>query len=55
MAPDPIERDRVNIYEEWESEEALLAFRGSGPDNAMQSAIVRAEVFRYVIEGSGPA
>jgi hypothetical protein len=32
VAADPIEPDRVNIYEEWESEEALLTFRGAGPD-----------------------
>jgi quinol monooxygenase YgiN len=55
VAPDPIELDRVNVYEEWESEKALLDFRGSGPDSDMWSAIVRAEVFRHVISSSGPA
>ena len=55
VSPDPIEPDRVNVYEEWESEKALLDFRGSGPDNDMWSAIVRAEVFRHVISSSGPA
>jgi len=55
VAPDPIEPDRVNVYEEWESEKALLDFRGSGPDSGMWSAIVRAEVFRHAISSTGPA
>ncbi len=55
VAEDPIEPDRVNVYEEWESENALLTFRGSGPDSDMWSVINRAEVFRHVIASSGPA
>jgi quinol monooxygenase YgiN len=55
VAADPIEPDRVNVYEEWESEKALLDFRGSGPDSDIWSAIVRAEVFRHIISSSGPA
>jgi quinol monooxygenase YgiN len=55
VAADPIEPDRVNVYEEWESEEALLAFRGAGPDSDLSSHIVRAEVARHVIASSGPA
>ena len=55
VAADPIEPDRVNVYEEWESEKALLDFRGSGPNSGMQSAILRGEVFRHVISSSGPA
>jgi quinol monooxygenase YgiN len=55
VTPDLIEPDRVNVYEEWDSEEALLDFRGSGPDNDMRSAIVRGEVFRHVISSTGPA
>jgi quinol monooxygenase YgiN len=55
VAPDPIEADRVNVYEEWESEKALLDFRGSGPDSDTWSAIERAEVYRHVISSTGPA
>ena len=54
VAPDPIESDRVNVYEEWESEEALLAFRGAGPDSDLSSSIVRASVARHVVSFSGP-
>ena len=55
VAADPIEVGCVNVYEEWESEEALLNFRGSGPDSDMRSVIVRGEVFRHVISATGPA
>ena len=54
VAADPIEPDRVNVYEEWESEEALLGFRGSGPDSDLFSSVVRAEVARHVVSSSGP-
>ena len=55
VAADPIEPDRVNVYEEWESEEALVAFRGDGPDHDLSSSIVRADVARHVVASSGPA
>jgi quinol monooxygenase YgiN len=54
VAADPIESDRVNVYEEWESEEALLAFRGAGPESDLSSNIVRAEVARHIVSSSGP-
>ena len=55
VAADLIEPDRVNVYEEWESEEALLAFRGEGPDQDLSSSIVRADVSRHVVSSTGPA
>jgi quinol monooxygenase YgiN len=55
VAADPLDPDRVNVYEEWESEEALLAFRGAGPDQEMGASILRAEVFRHVVASTGPA
>jgi len=55
VSQDPIEPDRVNVYEEWESEKALLDFRGSGPGDDMRSAIVRADVFRHIVASTGPA
>ena len=54
VSADPIEPDRVNIYEEWESEEALLTFRGDGPGEDLSSSIVRADVARHVVASSGP-
>lgn len=55
VAADPIEPNRINVYEEWDSVEALLAFRGSGPDLELSSVIESAEVFRHTISSSGPA
>jgi len=54
VSADPIEPDRVNVYEEWESEEALLTFRGDGPGEDLSSSIVRADVARHVVASSGP-
>lgn len=48
-APGPIEKNRVNIYEEWESEEELAEFRGSGPDSDISSLIVSAKVSRHIV------
>ncbi|MEZ4699191.1 MAG: antibiotic biosynthesis monooxygenase family protein [Rhodothermales bacterium] len=44
VSPDPVDPDRVNIFEEWESMEALEAFRGSGPDDPLFALIVRADI-----------
>jgi quinol monooxygenase YgiN len=54
VAADPLEADRVNVYEEWESEDALMRFRGEGPDHDLRSIIVRASVARHVVASSGP-
>jgi len=55
VAADPVELDRVNVYEEWESEDALLRFRGDGPGEDLSSSIVRAKVARHLVASSGPA
>lgn len=44
VAADPLEENRVNVYEEWASREELLAFRGSGPDTDLRAQIERIEV-----------
>ena len=55
VAADPLEPDRVNVYEAWDSEEELLAFRDSGTDESLQSVIVKADVGRHEIASSGSA
>lgn len=55
VAADPIEADRVNVYEEWESEEALMAFRGEGPDQDLSSNIVRAHVSQHLVSSTESA
>ena len=49
VAADPIEPDRVNVYEAWESEDDLAAFRGSGPDADISSLIRDAQVTQHRI------
>lgn len=33
VSADPIDENRVNVFEKWTSRAALEAFRNSGPDN----------------------
>ncbi len=55
VAADPVELGRVNVYEEWESEDALLRFRDDGPGEGLSSSIVRARIARHIVASSGPA
>lgn len=52
LTPDPIEPGRINVYEQWESLEAVGAFRGSGPSSAQTAAIRDARVFQHDIASS---
>ena len=52
IAADPIELDRINIYEQWASVADVEAFRGSGPSSEERAAIRDAEVYQHVIESS---
>lgn len=49
ITADTLDTTRVCIYERWQNEEQLLAFRGSGPNEEQQAAIVDADVKRYLI------
>jgi len=55
VAADPIEADRVNVYEEWESEGELEAFRGEGPGPDLSADILSAEVSSHHVSSTGPA
>ena len=55
LSADPIEPDRINVYEQWESEAELEQFRGSGPDQEQAALIRDAHVSRHQISSSGPA
>jgi quinol monooxygenase YgiN len=54
VAADPLEPGRVNVYERWDSEGALLAFRGDGPGSELTSEILRADVRRQQVSSSDP-
>ncbi|MFG0328476.1 MAG: putative quinol monooxygenase [Phycisphaerales bacterium] len=49
VAADPIEPGRVNVYEEWDSREAMIAFRGSGPGEALSSLIEKDDINEYAV------
>lgn len=55
VCADPVDPSRINVVERWESEEQLLAFRGSGPGNHQTAAIRSADVQRYGIATVGAA
>lgn len=52
LAADPIEPGRINVYEQWESIQAVEAFRGSGPPSQQTAAIRDAVVFQHEVATS---
>jgi quinol monooxygenase YgiN len=52
LAADPIDPDRINVYEQWESVEAVESFRGSGPSSEQSAAIRDARVFQHEVASS---
>lgn len=55
LSADPLDATRVNVFERWESEAALLAFRGTGPDADTAARIRGGDVRRYTVSDVGPA
>jgi quinol monooxygenase YgiN len=53
ITADSADPSRVRVFERWEDEESLLAFRGSGPSDDQQAAIVAADVKRYGVSSVG--
>jgi quinol monooxygenase YgiN len=51
LSADLVDPGRVNIFERWESQAAVEAFRGSGPSDEQGSAIRAASVAEYDVEG----
>jgi quinol monooxygenase YgiN len=49
QAADPVDPARINIFERWESEDDLLAFRGAGQPSSDSPPIQSADVKRFVI------
>jgi len=53
ITADSVDSSAIRIYERWEGEDQLLAFRGVGPSDGQQAAIVAANVKRYGISSIG--
>lgn len=49
ITADPVDPGRVNVYERWDNEADLLAFRGAGPSTEQAAQVLAADVKRYVI------
>lgn len=51
QAADPVDPTRINVFERWDDDAALLAFRSSAPDDAPAPApvVVDADVRMYRI------
>ena len=49
QAADPVDPSRINIFERWDTEAHLLAFRGAGQPASDSPPIQSADVMRYVI------
>ena len=49
QAADPLDPGRINIFERWDNERDLLAFRGAGQPAHDSPPIQSANVMRYVI------
>ncbi len=52
IAADPLEPDRINVYEQWESAQAVEAFRGSGPSDEQAATIKSGAVFQHEVASS---
>jgi quinol monooxygenase YgiN len=49
VSPDPIDENRVNIFENWIARDSLEEFRNSGPDNDSFSLVESFDVSEYEI------
>jgi hypothetical protein len=49
VAADPLDAERVNVYERWTDRAALHALRGEGPDDGLAALIVSADVDEFAV------
>jgi quinol monooxygenase YgiN len=49
LSADPLEPDRINIFERWISVNDVEAFRGTDPDGPDADAIISAAVAQYEV------
>lgn len=52
LSADLVEPGRINIFERWESRQAVESFRGEGPSDEQAAAIRSASVAEYDVAGS---
>jgi quinol monooxygenase YgiN len=49
ISADLVEGGRINVFERWESQKAVEAFRGSGPSEEQRTVILAASVAEYEV------
>ena len=54
LSADPIDAERINVFERWENAESVERFRGAGPSDDQQRAITAARVEQYEIASTTP-
>lgn len=47
ITADLIDPGRINVFERWQTQEAVQAFRGSGPSQEQSTAMLSASVAEY--------
>jgi quinol monooxygenase YgiN len=47
ISADLVDPSRINVYERWESQSAVEAFRGSGPSDEQGAAMISASVSEF--------
>lgn len=54
ISADLVDPGRINVYERWESQGAVEAFRGSGPSDEQGAAMLSASVAEYDVANTRP-
>ncbi|MEQ9103059.1 MAG: antibiotic biosynthesis monooxygenase [Rhodothermales bacterium] len=49
VSADPLDENRINVSEQWESRRELMAFRESGPEDDLWSLVAYADVQEYEV------
>jgi len=49
ISPDPVNPGRINIFERWDSQDAVEAFRSDGPSDEQANAMLSAAVAEYEV------
>ena len=49
LSPDLLEPGRINVFERWNSNEDLVRFRGSGPDDGQRAALLDVQVGEWMV------
>lgn len=51
VSPDLVDPGRINVFERWESQVAVAAFRGGGPPDEQGADLVSAAVGEFDVTG----